>query len=423
MTASMNSQCETIYRARWVFPMSRPPLRDACLHVVDQRIVAITADHKGKHRSGAAVDLGDVAVFPRLVNAHTHLEFSDCARPIGTRGIELADWIGQVIAARGHADDAARAAAILDGLAESARNGVGLIGDIATPPCRYDTAMAARRASGFCPRVVSFAEVIGLSPERAEERWSAASNHQRTTHGCPAVEFAVSPHAPYSTPEKWIDRCVKFAAAEGLALAMHVAESPQERQLLDSASGRFADVLQAAGLWRDGLFPWPAAAPIEDLIERLAKAPRVLLVHGNDLTDREIDLIARHDHITVVFCPRTHDFFGYLPHPVARLLDAGVRVALGTDSRASNPDLSVWREFQFLLRRRPDLEPYRVLEMASKSGGEALLGAETKYGTIQIGASELDDLVAVRTHATTIDQVWRDCADQDLLCSDALWRT
>jgi cytosine/adenosine deaminase-related metal-dependent hydrolase len=256
-----------------------------------------------------------------------------------------------------------------------------------------------------------------LSPERAEERMAAALAQREAVRETASVDFAVSPHAPYSTPLKLIDRCVSLACQSGAALAMHVAESPQERMLLTEGSGRFAEVLKAAGLWREGLFPWPGDEPIVDLIERLAAAPRVLLIHGNDLSDREIQAIRRHDHVSVVYCPRTHDFFGHRRHPVDRLLAAGVRVALGTDSRASNPDLSVWREVQFLLRHRCDLDPHRVLQMASKFGGVALLGESTDHGVIRSGATRLDDLVAIPSGGRTLDQLWRDCADQDLRCN------
>lgn len=380
------------------------------------------------------VDLGNVALIPRLVNAHTHLEFSDCDSPIGTPGIELADWIGQVIAARGQADDESRTHAIAAGIEESARAGVGLIGDIATTPCRYPAGFALTEDDGRSPslpspKLVSFAEAIGLSPQRADQRYAAALAHQATLSSAHAssleqpLGFGISPHAPYSTRPDLIDRCVRLSRQCQAPLAMHVAESRHERSLLQSASGRFADVLQAAGLWQEGLFPWPHAEPVESLIEQLSGAHRALLVHGNDFTDREITQLARHPHLSVVYCPRTHHFFGHRPHPVDRLLHAGVRVALGTDSRASNPDLSIWREVQHLLRHRPDLAPHRVLEMATRFGGEALLGDSTKYGTIQVNRSTPDDVVAVASDASTTDRVWCDFAEQELLCSKDLWRT
>ncbi len=127
---------------------------------------------------------------------------------------------------------------------------------------------------------------------------------------------------------------------------------------------RLLKLLRSLGVWRDDLFPW-GDDPFGLLIDRLSNAPRVLLVHGNDLNDAEIHCLQNHPNITVVYCPRTHDFFEYDKHPVDRMLAAGIPVALGTDSRASNPDLNLWREVQFLLQHRSDLAPDEVIRMAT----------------------------------------------------------
>nr|WP_286177655.1 amidohydrolase family protein [Rhodopirellula sp. JC639] len=378
------------------------------MRVVDEQVVEIGALRNQNFPRQDVIDLGEVAVMPRMVNAHTHLEFSDCRSPIGQPGISLAEWIGKVIAARGVASEDQRNARIRDGIAESAGSGVGLIGDIATPPSQYP--------SDTDTTIVSFAEVLGLSDVRAGERLESAEKHAVTVAENPSVEFAVSPHAPYSTPPELVGRCVELAVQTGAPLAMHVAESPDERELLRFGSGRFAEVLRGAGLWPKGVFPWQGDQPVSDLIDAIADAPRVLLVHGNDLQDDEIERIARHPHLSVVYCPRTHAFFGYDAHPVQTLLDAGVRVALGTDSRASNPDLSVWKEVQFLLHQRPDLDPHDVLEMATMSGADALLGAGSRSGRIEAGKTRVGSLVSIPTTAQRLDAVWRDFVSADLSC-------
>jgi cytosine/adenosine deaminase-related metal-dependent hydrolase len=189
---------------------------------------------------------------------------------------------------------------------------------------------------------------------------------------------------------------------------MHVAESKDERELLCNGRGPLAETLKTLGVWQDSFFPW-GDDPFVDLIDRLATAPAGLLIHGNDLNEREIDRMASHSNLSLVFCPRTHHFFRFDPHPVARFLARGVRVALGTDSRASNPDLNLWREVQFLLRHREDLDPDTVIRMATVHGAEAL-------GRLRLGAIEPGRLAAlgcVRTTASTEGQVYRDFRDQD----------
>jgi cytosine/adenosine deaminase-related metal-dependent hydrolase len=111
-------------------------------------------------------------------------------------------------------------------------------------------------------------------------------------------------------------------------------------------------------------------------------------VHGNFLKpDAPVPATG-----SVVYCPRTHTAFGHPPHPFRQFLARGVRVALGTDSLASNPDLSVLAEARFVHRQHPDLSAEVVLRMATLSGAEAL-GWADDTGSLTPGKSA--DLIAV----------------------------
>ncbi len=345
-----------------------------------------------------AVDLGDVALLPGLTNAHTHLEFSDCQQPIGEPGTKLHDWIGQVITARRETTLANRHHAIERGLRESADAGVRLIGEITTPPSEYP-------ADDDLPELVTFAEVLGLDSERGTERLQAAIRYNLASK-----DAGWSPHAPYSTSLPLIDKCVERSREDGRPLAMHVAESAAERELLTAGTGPFADTLSALGLRREGLFPW-GDDPFGLLIDRLKKTSRALLIHANDLRPAEIERLRQSPHLSVVYCPRTHAFFGHDEHPVGRLLCAGVRVALGTDSRASNPDLNLWREVQFLLQHRTDLAPADVLSMATINGADAL--GRRERGRIELGCRP--KVGFIRTSGATIDDVYEDFLHSDLV--------
>ncbi len=362
--------------ARWVIPISQPPIHGGWVQIDGDKIVDVGADKP----PSSVQDLGDVALLPKLINAHTHLEFSDCDAPIGEPGILLSDWIGAVVTARDKKTAAQKASAIQRGMRESRQAGVTLIGEITTPPCELPI-----EGPQVCERVAAAARHLARYPDAG-----------------------ISPHAPYSTSRPTIQGSVDLAIRRRRAVAMHVAESPAERELLAAGSGDFATALQDLGVWESGLFPWPGD-PIVDLIEQLSAAPRALIIHGNDLTGKEIDRLARHPQMTVVYCPRTHAFVGYDRHPVDRLLAGGVRIALGTDSRASNPDLSIWREVQYLLRHRTDLDPDAVLAMATISGADAL--GKPEWGQIACGATAAFGVV--QTAAKSTDQLYTDLAEND----------
>jgi cytosine/adenosine deaminase-related metal-dependent hydrolase len=73
----------------------------------------------------------------------------------------------------------------------------------------------------------------------------------------------------------------------------------------------------------------------------------VLLAHVNYADDADLELLAG-SSASVVYCPRTHAFFGHAPHRYREMLARGINVCLGTDSLASNDTLSILDEMRFL---------------------------------------------------------------------------
>ena len=400
------------FRARWVIPVTGAPIHDGLVEIANGRIVSVgrCADQ------GNVIDLGDVALLPGLVNAHTHLEFSDLREPIGKPGILIADWIPEVVRRRAQQQPTpeARAAAIRTGIQESLDCGTRLIGEIATRPwlcddeiedsCNAEVGKLADNCLGNDPHIVAFCEVLGLSNVRQREMLSWAETQIGDSRFA-NVSWGISPHAPYSVPPPMLDQCVASAKKAHIPLAMHLAESLEERRFIENGDGPLRDAFSSMNL--PGLDQYPSGVSIESQIDRIGEASQGLLIHGNYLTDTEIECIVRHrDRLGVVYCPRTHAFFGHAPHPVAKLLDLEIPVALGTDSRASNPDLNLWSEVRHLLTHRQDLRPESILRMATVAGAD-LLG-QPHFGRIEPGCDA--GLYAIETDATTESAFWNDLA-------------
>jgi len=130
--------------------------------------------------------------------------------------------------------------------------------------------------------------------------------------------------------------------------------------------------------------------PVGLLLDLMGQAPRGLVVHGNYLTSAHVKHFT--PTMTLVVCPRTHAAFGHARHPWPAFAAAGVRVAVGTDSLASNPDLDVLAEIRLLRRTNPDAPGPQLLRMATLSGAEAL-GFADECGSLEAGKSA--DFVAV----------------------------
>ena len=333
--------------------------QNVTVHMADGRLMEIESG-----RSAAAIPLGSVALIPGLVNAHTHLEFSLLDEPIPTAG-RFTDWIRSVVThRREHPTSVSQA--IRRGVQESIQSGTTLIGDIATVGWNVSD-YVLNQFSG-----VVFQELLGLGDERVAAQGELAQSI--IANEWPESDtnlFGLSPHAPYSVRPDLLQRAVDISKVSGAPIAMHLAETPAELELLANGTGEFREMLTEFGIWRDGLFGGKSPA---DYLAVLAECPRSLVVHGNYLTENELHFLARNPQMTLVYCPRTHAAFGHAAHPWRRLVELGGSVAIGTDSRASNPDLSLFAELQFLATQNPDLSHLEILKLGTSNGRRALLG-------------------------------------------------
>jgi len=366
-------------KARYAFPVSRPPIENALVTIAGDRLVAVAAATPYGDASDT-VDLGDVALVPGLVNAHTHLEFSHFRQPLGQPGQVFPDWIREVVAWRrsGAAPPTERPA--LTGLRELAAAGTTTVGEIATASWSpVDFVDAPSDATVFF-------ELIGLDRARIEPNLAAACEHlvrAKPASDRPCWRAGISPHAPYTVHPQLFARLVTLSAAESIPLAFHLAESREELELLRSASGPFVSLLQDLGAWHPGAIA-PGTRPL-DYLHELTRAHRALVIHGNYLSDEEATLLAQHaDRLSLVYCPRTHAYFGHERYPLEQRLDAGVAMALGTDSRASNPDLSLWEEMRYVAESYPTIPLKTVLELGTLGGAKAL-GLSADRGALEAG--------------------------------------
>jgi cytosine/adenosine deaminase-related metal-dependent hydrolase len=356
---------EKTYTARWILPVMAQPLPHGTITIRGDRIVAVEA-HATRR---ADVDLGNVAILPGFVNAHTHLDLT------GARGQcapehDFTQWLRRVIAFRRSRTPAEVQTDIATGLAECLRFGTTLIGDISAGGMSWDLLLQAN-----C-RAIVFDELLGLTEERGQQSWQAVQAwlSQAT---CSRLRAGISPHAPYSVRRS----LYQMVGAGTLPNATHLAETQAELELLRCRSGPFVDFLKELNVW-------DPSGLVDDPLDVMKMLPRGVFVHCNYLDPTAPFTPTQ----TVVVCPRTHAAFGHPRHPFPEMLERGVRVALGTDSLASNPDLDILGEARFLRRHYPEVDPALVLRMLTLNGAEAL-GFGGVTGSLAPGKSA--DLVVV----------------------------
>jgi cytosine/adenosine deaminase-related metal-dependent hydrolase len=281
---------------------------------------------------------------------------------------------------------------VADAVAEMRASGTVAVGDIAnalvTPAVLADAGMPAvvfHELMGF--GVTDGAPVVA----RAVARHAPLESRQ--------VRIVPAPHAPFSVSEALFTaiRDVVRAAPRPLT-SVHVGESPAEVELLRSGQGPWRERLAALGVWRD---EWqaPGRGPADYLCDLGVIAAGTLVVHGVQLTDAELARLAATD-ATLVTCPRSNVWVGVGAPPLARFLASGVRLAVGTDSLASAPDLNLFAELQAMRDLAPDAPARRLLAAATLGGAEAL-GLDAELGTIAPGKRAA--LIAVTLPAGAAD--------------------
>jgi cytosine/adenosine deaminase-related metal-dependent hydrolase len=377
-----------LLRAAFVAPMDGPIIRDGCAAIYGDSIEAVgtCADMRAWSGGAPIQDLGDVVLLPGLVNAHTHLELSAVACGEAAYSGSFTDWILAIRQrARFDSDQLERTVeqATRDGIEQCLRFGVTCVGDISQ---HSHLTRAVLRESPL--RAVSFGEVLGL----AKLRWRFEQLMQlslRDEHATDRLRIGLSPHAPYTVDLPGYRRAMELARERDLPLATHLAETRQERHFLQTQSGEFRELWETLGLWDDSVETF-RGAPIEFARSIGLLDEPTLLAHVNYCDDAELAILSQ-GVASVVYCPRTHRYFGHPPHRWREMLAAGINVAVGTDSCASSPDLNLVDELRLLHEIAPEKPVESLWEMATIRAARALR-MDRSIGSITPG--KYADLVA-----------------------------
>ena len=270
----------------------------------------------------------DLLAMPAMINPHVHLDLTTVGPVTLREGFD--GWLETIRARRPRTEGEIRAS-VDAGIAASLRGGVVGVGDIlgAAPEAAVETLASADLAS------VAFVECLGIG--RRESAGLAMVD--RVCDTLPLrrgrVEVGLSPHAPYSCSRG----VYEAAVASGRPVSSHLAESLEELEFCREGRGPMVDLLRRVGALgeEEGI----DAAGRHPVLGLPATPSRPwVLAHVNLLgTEEEEEAVCtwlRRHHATVVYCPRAAAMLGHLDragsaHPWRRLLDRGVRVAVGTD--------------------------------------------------------------------------------------------
>lgn len=368
-------------KARWICPVDRPPIENGLVAIGDGRIRFV--GRAGEFQTDSIEDLGDFIVLPGLINAHTHLELGWCRGRISPR--PLWDWFDELLRLNLAPEaEENRRRSVADGAAESLAAGVTCVADISR------TGMSAEILRASPIRSIAFVELISNARSRPnsattlEERVTQLSGPGDDVHG-----LGISPHTPFSVSERDLGACSDLAAARRLPITLHLLEAPDERDWYVTGGGRVSDYLARYGIGRADVDP---PGDVFDLLARAGLMEcKPLLAHVNYVTDSQVARLGACG-ASVVWCPRTHAYFGHEPHRWRDMLRAGVNVCFGTDSLASAPSLSILEELRHVAQAAPDCPASTLLESATLRAATAL-NVASRIGSLTDGKD--GDMIAV----------------------------
>jgi cytosine/adenosine deaminase-related metal-dependent hydrolase len=369
-----------LYRADTVLPMTSPPLRQGAVRVEGDKITAVgTAAELQPWADEPVVELGACTLLPGLINGHCHLDYTKFRGSISA-GNSFTEWIKTINALRRSFGPADYLEAIQEGFQMLEEGGVTTVANIEALPELLPLLPVPPLRTWWFLELIDVRQRIN-GDETLLGALSFFENHPEWLGG-----FGLSPHAPYTASIDLYRLARQAGDTHGMLSTTHIAESVEEHEMFNHASGPLYDFLAEMG--RDNSDCGQGSA-VSHLIEHGVIGENCIIAHLNYLQDYDYELVAQ-SGASVVHCPKCHAYFGHAAFPLKALRAHGINVCLGTDSLASNNSLDMRGE----MRQVQDvhgLTDRDVVEMATLHGARALGQAGT-LGELSPGSTA--DLVA-----------------------------
>jgi cytosine/adenosine deaminase-related metal-dependent hydrolase len=407
-------QQEMIIRARIVVTMDGALIENGAVAISGSEIVDVGKfDEINRRNAGEIVDLGEQALLPGLINAHCHLDYT-CLRGKIPPQKTFSDWIHAINEEKAKLSPKDYLVSINEGLAEAKRFGTTTIANLTAFPELISQIHAPIRTWWF-------AELIDVrAPERASEIVDLAIELLRSSLECVDMSalskrrhvaalqtprWGLAPHALFTASNNLYRHCKEVAQQKDMLLTTHLAESREEMEMFRDGSGPLYEFLKSIGrpmndcgnqtpLERFLDLTGRGGSPNRPLaIEVNRRYPPWIIAHLNELTESDFELLERSKRqFHVVHSPRSHDYFKHSQFPFERLRSLGFNICLGTDSLASNENLSLFAEMRAFQRGEPWISPNEILKMITVNPAIAL-HQENVIGRIRPGLCA--DLIAV----------------------------
>lgn len=359
--------------ASYIYPVSAAPLKDGVIGIDSEGVIKeILTAAEAASKGITDITYYKGALVPGLINTHCHLELSHLKGKIA-KHTGLPGFVEQVICQR-QAEAAEVVAAMEAADRQMYENGIVAVGDISNKLISKEV----KEISGIYYH--TFIEAMGFNPVKAAEIISAAVELKNAFK---PLAGSVVPHAPYSVSDELFQQIRIEGEKNDDLISIHNQETPDENTFFEHKKGSFLNLYQFLGLNID-FFQATGKTSLASYLPKLSTSQKTLLVHNTFTSKSDLDFAAaHHQSLYWCLCPNANLYIENKLPELKLLQDANVKITLGTDSLASNDQLSIIEEMK-TLQDHFKISFGELLKWATWNGA-AFLGIEDHFGSLAVG--------------------------------------
>jgi aminodeoxyfutalosine deaminase len=363
------------FAANYIFPVSQPPLKNGIVEVDSVGNIINLIDTNGNLTESRNLEFYNGVIVPGFINAHCHLELSELKGKLN-QGLTLPGFVSEMIAFKKQSDftETLPAMVLHDDLMK--RNGIVAVGDIVNT----NKSIEVKQNSKIYYH--TFVETLGLHNESNKVFNNNLSLYNQFVKA--GLTSSIVPHAPYSVSEGLFKLIRDFAEDNNSILSIHMQESSFENEMFTSKKGKLVELFERIGIDLSNWIP-TGESSFESIAKHLPNQNTILFIHNLYSSHHEIVKANKNfKNAYFILCPLSNYFIENKYPNLTNFIPFSDKVAIGTDSLASNNTLSILEEMKALVKINDNLSFEMLLQWATLNGARALQ-IDKRIGSIEIG--------------------------------------
>jgi cytosine/adenosine deaminase-related metal-dependent hydrolase len=317
-------------------------------------------------------------ISPGFINTHCHLELSHLKNKISQK-TGIVNFALDIIKNRNNINSELQLEAINNADQHMYEQGIVAVGDIS------NTTISLSKKKESAIYYHTFVELIGLSPEKADSIFEYGLDLTRQFTESHLSNSMVA-HAPYTVSKELIERITNSCSQEKKPTSIHNQESVSENNFFISKRGDILNLYADLNIPIDFFNP-TSKTSLQSILNVLNTDINTLLVHNTFTNAQDIEIANQiHKHLFWCLCPNANLYIENTLPNIELLLEMNCNLTLGTDSLASNTNLSIIDEINTIKKYYPAIAIETLLQMATYNGAK-FLGIENTFGSIKINTA------------------------------------